>query len=70
MLNSPFYNCHNVVPNECIIRFGFLVGIKFEKGQLSFRNNVGIEEEVSRVNGEQIRVLEGNRDCRLLNNED
>ena len=28
------------------------------------------KEEVSRVNGEQIRVPEGNRDCRLLNSED
>ncbi|MBP5511051.1 MAG: hypothetical protein J6Z49_09050 [Kiritimatiellae bacterium] len=28
------------------------------------------DEEVSRVNGEQIRVPEGNRDCRFVNNED
>ena len=27
------------------------------------------EEEVNRINGEQIRVLEENRDCRVLNNE-
>ena len=27
------------------------------------------EEDVSRVNGEQIRVLEGNRDCRVMDNE-